>query len=63
MIQTGVRIEDKTNDDLDSIALAMGIPKQAVIRNALTYYINVRQDAVKLGRDMQKARQSITAKE
>lgn len=63
MIQTGVRITEETNGNIELIAMAISLSKQEVIRRAIEYYIKNNQPALAIGRKMQDAREGVTGSE
>lgn len=59
MIQTGVRISEEMNDDIESIALAVTLSKQEVIRRAIAYFIENNHPALNIGRKMKETRKDV----
>ena len=63
MIQTGVRISEEMDDDIQSLALAMDLSKQEVIRRAIKAYCLQEDRFLLTGRDMKKKRNGVKRSE
>lgn len=59
MKQTGVRVTEEMDADIESIALAISLSKQEVIRRAIAYYIENNQPVLAIGRKMQETRKGL----
>jgi len=52
--QTAVRIDERAKADIEAIALAWGVPQQAIMERAIIVFLLSEKKDVEKGREMQK---------